>query len=210
MKTQRPLRREPPPGAGLRALGSSLCSITHLLVLVLWASFPSRLLPGSLAAWVPASDLIPLPQKPRATGQGCFPAPLPARPWGTLTQGPSQVPADFREGAMQAQGQSSRDKITEKKRQIEDTEDQRGGGGRPWQARGGGGMDQPKPEITDDSHLNSVGGRPAEQAGEANSAQSPHQDHGLRSQVGPFPWEQATPRSQDSHSEAEGSRGCLS
>lgn len=47
-----------PPGAGLRALGSSLCSIAHLLVLVLWASFLSRpRLPGP-------SDLIPLPQKP--------------------------------------------------------------------------------------------------------------------------------------------------
>lgn len=111
---------------------------------------------------------------------------------------------------MQAQGQSSRDKITEKKRQIEDTGDRRGGGGRPWQARGGEGMDQPNPEITDDSHLNSVGGRPAEQAGAANSPQSPHRGPRAQEPGRALPGEQATPRSRDSHSEAEGSGGCLS
>lgn len=51
-------------------------------------------------------------------------------------------------------------------------------------------MDQPNPEITDDSHLNSVGGRHSEQAGEANSAPCPHRDHGAQEPVRALPWEQ--------------------
>lgn len=84
-----------------------------------------------------------------------------------------------------------------------------GGGGRSWQARGWGGMDQPNPKITDDSHLNGVGGRHSEQAGEANSVWCPHWDQGAQEPVRPFPGNRLKPRSQDFYSEVEGAEVAL-
>lgn len=128
-------------------------------------------------------------------------APTPCKALGHLDSG-TLPGAQLTSGRVQqAQGQSSRDKITEKRR-LRTLRIRKGGGGRPR----GGGMDQPNPEITDDSHVNSVGGRHAEQQERLpqRRAQSPHQGHGLRSQGGPFPGSRTKPRSQDTHSEVRG------